>query len=535
MNKNGDIPEVLRYGTVEAKTMQQKANHLNEYFQSVYSQPSNISTRQTSDVAEGLVINLSVSKRIIRSILEETDETKSRRLDGIPPIFFKKLAEPMSYAFNTLFRTVKRLKVIPEDWKTGSISPIHKKGSRNAVETHRPVTLLNFASKTLEKCMNVPLYNHLATLVSNCQHGLIKNRSVISNLLSYLKMVSETLDADPKTESLAFYTDFAKAFDKVPHSELLHKLENMGVGGCFFQVLVDHLTNRKRYVRIGNCRSMQLKITSGVPQGLFLGPVYFCFFINDLPNAFRNSYTLLFADDLKFVTTTNNHVIIEFELKRFQRWNKENQMLLAEGKNGFLEFRGSNSNFELNTEILKPAKYTKDLGVFICPELTWNKHFDEKLKKAVQTLYFVKRNTSFQIKSQAKLCLFKSMILPIFTYASPCLHLSKQSQAKIEVFEKRVLKWVLADYKSPYRVLLEKSELLPLFLFLQILDLLHLSKLCENDRQILKLFEKTFNPRSLTFKLELPKVRTGKARTEFRFRTCRVANFYLSKLIFSIQ
>ena len=57
-------------------------------------------------------------------------------------------------------------------------------------------------------------------------------------------MVSETLDADPKTEILAFYTDFAKAFDKVPHSELLHKLENMGVGGCFLQVLVDCLTNR---------------------------------------------------------------------------------------------------------------------------------------------------------------------------------------------------------------------------------------------------------------------------------------------------
>ena len=313
-------------------------------------------------------------------------------------------------------------------------------------------------------------------------------------------MVSETLDADPKTEILAFYADFAKAFDKVTHSELLHKLEYMGEGGCFLQVLVDYLTNRKHYVRIGNYSSTKINITSGVHQGSILGPVLFCFLINDLPNAFRNSYRLLFADDLKFVTTTNNDVIIELELKRFQRWNKENQMLLAEGKNGFLEFRGSNSNFELNTEILKPAEYMKDLGVFICPDLTWNKHIDEKLKKAVQTLYFVKRNTSFQTNSLAKLCLYKSMILPIITYASPCLHLSKQSQAKIEVSQRRVLKWVLADYKSPYRVLLEKSELLPLSLFLQILDLLHLSKLRQNDRQTPKLFEKTFNPRSLTFK-----------------------------------
>ena len=180
----------------------------------------------------------------------------------------------------------------------------------------------------------------------------------------------------------------------------------MRVGGCFLQVVVDHLTNRKHYVRIGNCSSTKLNIKRGVPQGSILGPVLFCIFINDLPNAFRNSYTLLFADDLKFVTSTKNHVIIELELKRFQRWNKENQMLLAEGKNGFLEFRGSNSNSELNTEILKPAEYMKHLGVFICPDLTWNKHIDEKLKKAVQTLYFVKRNTSFQTSSLAKLCLY---------------------------------------------------------------------------------------------------------------------------------
>ena len=97
------------------------------------------------------------------------------------------------------------------------------------------------------------------------------------------------------------------------------------------------------------------------------------------------------------------------------------------------------------------------------------------------------------------------MILPIITCASPCLHLSKQSQAKIEIFQKRVL--------------------LPLSLFLQILDLLHLSKLCQNDRQTPKPFEKTFNPRSLAFKFELPKVGTEKASTEFCFKTCRAANF----------
>ena len=48
MNKNADILEVLRFGLVEAEPLQDKANLLNEYFQSVYSQPCKISTTQTS-------------------------------------------------------------------------------------------------------------------------------------------------------------------------------------------------------------------------------------------------------------------------------------------------------------------------------------------------------------------------------------------------------------------------------------------------------------------------------------------------------
>ena len=48
MKKNADIPEVLEFGAVEAKTIQQKAKLLNEYFQSVYSLPRKISTKQAN-------------------------------------------------------------------------------------------------------------------------------------------------------------------------------------------------------------------------------------------------------------------------------------------------------------------------------------------------------------------------------------------------------------------------------------------------------------------------------------------------------
>ena len=104
---------------------------------------------------------------------------------------------------------------------------------------------------------------------------------------------------------VTFYTDFSKAFDKVPHRELLKKVANIGVGGCFLDVLADYLTNRKQFVRVDNTCSNLKFVTSGVPQGSLLGPLLFCIFINDLPNCVVFSEPYLYADDLKLLSSGN--------------------------------------------------------------------------------------------------------------------------------------------------------------------------------------------------------------------------------------
>ena len=42
-----------------------------------------------------------------------------------------------------------------------------------------------------------------------------------------------------KSEIIARYTDFSKAFDKVPHLKPLKKLSQIDVGGCIFEVISD--------------------------------------------------------------------------------------------------------------------------------------------------------------------------------------------------------------------------------------------------------------------------------------------------------
>ena len=90
--------------------------------------------------------------------------------------------------------------------------------------------------------------------------------------------------------------DFTKAFDKVPHKRLIHKLNYYGITGSIATWIETFLTGRTQQVVVNGATSSSTIVTSGVPQGTVLGPLLFLLYINDLPDNLFTSVRL-FVDD----------------------------------------------------------------------------------------------------------------------------------------------------------------------------------------------------------------------------------------------
>ena len=123
-----------------------------------------------------------------------------------------------------MLKNMKRLRKIHTCWKTAAVTTILKKQKKNLVKNYRPTSLLNIDSKILEKCLYEALYGHFLKFLTNRQHGFLRQKSTVTNMLSFLQKVYKALDEDSSSEIVAFYTDFSKAFHKVLHFELLCKV-----------------------------------------------------------------------------------------------------------------------------------------------------------------------------------------------------------------------------------------------------------------------------------------------------------------------
>ena len=303
-----------------------------------------------------------------------------------------------------IYENILSTSIYPDIWKLANVTPIFKKGDKQAIKNYRPISLLPICGKIFEKVIFNQLYSYLSAnnLITKNQSGFRPRDSTTNQLLYLVNEIHEAFEDTKCLEVRAVFLDISKAFDKVWHEGLIFKLQQNGISGNLLKLFQNYLHNRKQRVLMNGSFSDYSPVQSGVPQGSVLGPLFFLIYINDLENSIK-----FFADDTMLFSIVNDPLIsandLNHDLDLIGQWAHQWKMEFnpdptKQATEVLFSCKKSTQNHPqlfFNGTVVSKVKEQKHLGLILESDLSFGKHLNEKMIKAKKNIGILKHLSQF--------------------------------------------------------------------------------------------------------------------------------------------
>ncbi|CAM5107889.1 unnamed protein product [Eretmochelys imbricata] len=220
----------------------------------------------------------------------------------------------------------------------------------------------------------------------------------------------------------------------------------MGINMKIERWIRNSLKGRLQRVRLKGELSGWRDVTSGVPQGLVLGPILFHLFITDLSTK-SGSVLIKFVDDTKLGGIANlekDQDIIQKDLDDLVNWSNSNWMKFNSEKCKVMHLGINNKTFsyKLGTHQLEVTEEEKDLGVLVNHRMTMSRQCDMAVKKDNEVLGCIRRGISSRDK-EVLVPLHKALVRPHLEY---CVQfwstMFKKDEFKLEQVPRRATRMI---------------------------------------------------------------------------------------------
>ena len=358
-----------------------KAKTLSDQYESVFTIDNGIDPHVNPMMPPNSLCDIIISDHDVIKAIQSMNSNSAPGPDRIHSKLiinvYPYLVQPLKLLFQQSILTNK----LPNDWKTGIITPVYKNNGKPANRaSYRPICLTSVICKLLERILSNKLKSYLLTnhIISEEQHGFLNKRSTMTNMLNFFNDVTNYIDNKSKVDVI--YIDLEKAFDTVSHQKLLLKLRSIGIGGNFYEWLKDFLIGRRQCVKVNFSSSAYVDVISGIPQGTILGPLLFLLFVNEVPSLCRNSSIKLYADDLKMyrrIDSTLDGPALQEDLDRILHFFTSWQLRVNPSKTETLHIGAGNPKipYVVNGTIIVEAQNCKDLGFFVSNDISFSKYY----------------------------------------------------------------------------------------------------------------------------------------------------------------
>ena len=264
---------------------------------------------------------------------------------------------------------------------------------------------------------------------SDFQYGFRSSRSTADLLTVVSDRIARAFNRSGAIRAVAL--DISKAFDRVWHAGLLHKLKSYGISGPIFSLISSFLSNRRLRVVLDGKSSQEYPVNAGVPQGSILGPALFLLYINDLPDDVICDIAI-YADDTTLYSRCYRASDLwqqlelaselESDLRDTVEWGKKWLVDFNAEKTHLVSFDRSNNNgsiaVKMGGSILEEKSFFKILGLTFSSKLDWGSYIISIAKTASKKIGALIRFMKF-LSPEVALYLYKSTIRPCMEY---CCH-----------------------------------------------------------------------------------------------------------------
>ncbi|KAJ8349141.1 hypothetical protein SKAU_G00277300 [Synaphobranchus kaupii] len=205
-------------------------------------------------------------------------------LDPIPSAVLQSISAELLPYLSSIINTSLICGHVPAAFKTARVTPLLNKPSLDPsdVRNYRPVSLLPFLSKTIERAVlnQLSVFLHQNNLLDPHQSGFRTGHSTETALLAETEALATARASS--LSSVLILLDLSAAFDTVNHKLLISTLAEMGISGTALSWFVWYLIGRSYQVSWKGSISAPHPLSTGVPQGSVLGPLLFSMYTKSL-------------------------------------------------------------------------------------------------------------------------------------------------------------------------------------------------------------------------------------------------------------
>ena len=239
------------------------AKEFNKYFTSIFTVDDgnlpDFPVRVNKELNSIRFNVLSISK-----VLKNLKPSVSFGLDNIPNVFLRRTERFITWPLSILFECSLSANYVLALWKMVKAVPLRKKGSTTSLANYRPISLVSCISKAIEHVIIGQVQSFLQdnNLIIHVQYGFQSGSSTVTQLIEcHIEWVTSRNNGEATD---VIYLDYAKAFDSVIYSKLVHKLYAYGIRDDLIKWFENFLSSRTQAVTIMACflTSCQLLVVS---------------------------------------------------------------------------------------------------------------------------------------------------------------------------------------------------------------------------------------------------------------------------------